>query len=202
MDFAWNRGKATANERKHGVSFAEAMTVFGDPLSLTGFDPTHSHAEERFVTMGTSAARRGSCRPRRRSADHQRPRGNASGAKGLRRWPIPLTQATPAITTCARNTTSNHCRASSAESTPPATRRGSESCGSMPTSLTRFRTRWPLTPPCDSFSRNTRGRPLGEQSGRMTMGTGEKGAKKIRASHQIWAICRKRVAFQSGHACR
>jgi uncharacterized DUF497 family protein len=58
MDFAWNRGKATANERKHGVSFAEAMTVFGDPLSLTGFDPTHSHAEERFVTMGTSAAGR------------------------------------------------------------------------------------------------------------------------------------------------
>jgi len=32
MDFAGNRGKATANERKHGVSFAEAMTVFGDPL--------------------------------------------------------------------------------------------------------------------------------------------------------------------------
>ncbi len=58
MDFAWNRGKATANEWKHGVSFAEAMTVFGDPLSLTGFDPTHSHDEERFVTMGTSAAGR------------------------------------------------------------------------------------------------------------------------------------------------
>ena len=38
MDFAWNRGKAAANERKHGVSFAEAMTGFGDPLSLTGFD--------------------------------------------------------------------------------------------------------------------------------------------------------------------
>jgi len=34
--------KAEANERKHGVSFAEAMTVLADPLSLTGFDPDHS----------------------------------------------------------------------------------------------------------------------------------------------------------------
>lgn len=58
MDFAWNRTKATANERKHGVSFREAITVFGDALSLTGYDPDHSDSEDRFITMGTSAVGR------------------------------------------------------------------------------------------------------------------------------------------------
>jgi hypothetical protein len=43
--------------------FPEAMTVFGDPLSLTAIDPEHSRADERFVTMGTfSAACYGSSR--------------------------------------------------------------------------------------------------------------------------------------------
>jgi uncharacterized DUF497 family protein len=56
MDFEWDDGKAEANEQKHGVSFAEAMTVFADPLSLTGFDPDHSHDEDRYITMGVSAA--------------------------------------------------------------------------------------------------------------------------------------------------
>ncbi|HJT77544.1 MAG TPA: BrnT family toxin [Gemmataceae bacterium] len=58
MDFEWDDAKAESNERKHGVSFAEAMTVFGDPLSLTGFDPGHSDDEDRYITMGTSAAGR------------------------------------------------------------------------------------------------------------------------------------------------
>jgi uncharacterized protein len=48
MDFEWDNPKAEANERKHGVSFAEAMTGFAaDPLSLTGFDPNHSDDEDR-----------------------------------------------------------------------------------------------------------------------------------------------------------
>lgn len=54
MDFEWDRDKAVANELKHGVTFAEAMTVFGDPLSLTGYDPDHSNDENRFITMGMS----------------------------------------------------------------------------------------------------------------------------------------------------
>jgi uncharacterized protein len=58
MDFEWDDAKAESNERKHSVSFAEAMTVFGDPLSLTGFDPGHSDEEDRYITMGTSAAGR------------------------------------------------------------------------------------------------------------------------------------------------
>ena len=31
------------------------MTVFADPLSVTGFDPKHSDDEDRFVSMGMSA---------------------------------------------------------------------------------------------------------------------------------------------------
>ncbi|MFM9059192.1 MAG: BrnT family toxin [Planctomycetaceae bacterium] len=58
MNFAWSRAKAAANEGKHGVSFHEAATVFGDALSLTAFDPDHSDDEERFITMGMPTAGR------------------------------------------------------------------------------------------------------------------------------------------------
>lgn len=54
MDFEWDEAKAEANERKHGISFSEAMTVFGDPLAVTGYDPKHADDEDRFLTMGTS----------------------------------------------------------------------------------------------------------------------------------------------------
>lgn len=54
MDFEWDDEKAAANERKHGVSFAEAMTVFGDPSAATGYDPDHSDDEDRYITMGMS----------------------------------------------------------------------------------------------------------------------------------------------------
>ncbi len=53
--FDWDLRKAQSNRAKHGVSFEEASTVFGDPLSLTITDPAHSRlAQERFVTMGSS----------------------------------------------------------------------------------------------------------------------------------------------------
>ncbi len=54
MDFEWDADKEDANDRKHGVSFPEAETVFADPLALTGYDPDHSDVEDRFVTMGSS----------------------------------------------------------------------------------------------------------------------------------------------------
>ena len=41
-NFEWDPEKAEANLRKHGVSFAEAVTVFGDPLSMNMPDPDHS----------------------------------------------------------------------------------------------------------------------------------------------------------------
>jgi uncharacterized protein len=56
--FEWDPGKAEANERKHGVRFDEASTVFGDPLSLLMPDPDHSLGEERYVLFGMSNRRR------------------------------------------------------------------------------------------------------------------------------------------------
>ena len=55
MRFDWNARKAAANQRKHGVSFDEAATVFLDSLSATGDDPDHSLDERRFVTFGVSS---------------------------------------------------------------------------------------------------------------------------------------------------
>jgi len=46
------------NLDKHGVGFAEAITVFGDPLEVTILDPDHSEDERRFLSLGLSEARR------------------------------------------------------------------------------------------------------------------------------------------------
>jgi len=56
--FEWDPNKAAANLRKHGVSFDEAITAFGDPLSILLPDPGHSLGEERYVVLGTSNAGR------------------------------------------------------------------------------------------------------------------------------------------------
>ena len=56
--FEWDKRKAASNYRKHGVSFEEAATAFGDRLSLTIPDPDHSQQEERFILIGLSAAGR------------------------------------------------------------------------------------------------------------------------------------------------
>lgn len=52
--FEWDPEKAERNVTKHGVSFAEAVTVFGDPLALTITDRPHSLGEERFAIFGRS----------------------------------------------------------------------------------------------------------------------------------------------------
>ena len=58
LNFQWDENKARTNLEKHGVSFAEAATVFGDALSLTIPDPTHSQREERFIILGMSHQRK------------------------------------------------------------------------------------------------------------------------------------------------
>ncbi len=58
MEFEWDPDKASENERKHGVSFEEAATAFGDPLSLAIRDPDHSDDEFRFILVGESYAGR------------------------------------------------------------------------------------------------------------------------------------------------
>ncbi|MCF7993396.1 MAG: BrnT family toxin [Chromatiaceae bacterium] len=52
MKLEWDARKAAFNLRKHGVSFEEAGTVFGDPMALTFDDPDHSIGEMRFLTFG------------------------------------------------------------------------------------------------------------------------------------------------------
>ena len=58
MQFEWDPQKAASNLSKHGVSFEEASTVFGDPLALTIDDPDHSADEARFVTLGHTRQQR------------------------------------------------------------------------------------------------------------------------------------------------
>ena len=57
-EFEWDPIKAATNLEKHGVSFAEAVTVFFDPLSITIPDPLHSQHENRFVITGLSYQQR------------------------------------------------------------------------------------------------------------------------------------------------
>ena len=56
--FEWNGDKAKKNFKKYKVSFEKGSTIFGDPLSVTIDDPTHSQQEERFVTVGQSVKHR------------------------------------------------------------------------------------------------------------------------------------------------
>lgn len=58
MQFEWDPEKAAANPAKHGASFEEATSVFGDPLATTISDPDHSVGEERFLTTGVSIEQR------------------------------------------------------------------------------------------------------------------------------------------------
>lgn len=58
MIFEWDPRKSATNLRKHGVSFAEAGTVFGDELAITVPDPDHSDQEDRFITIGWSKLHR------------------------------------------------------------------------------------------------------------------------------------------------
>jgi uncharacterized DUF497 family protein len=53
--FTWDARKATANLRKHGVSFEEAETAFGDKLGAYYPDALH---ESRFILLGYSRRHR------------------------------------------------------------------------------------------------------------------------------------------------
>ena len=58
MKFEWDPAKDEANQRKHGVSFEEAATVFGDRSALSWEDPEHSQGEYRSFTLGYTERRR------------------------------------------------------------------------------------------------------------------------------------------------
>jgi hypothetical protein len=56
FEFDWDPAKAESNRRKHGVSFEDAMGVFGDPLALSLMDNDSGQGEERWVTIGRNPA--------------------------------------------------------------------------------------------------------------------------------------------------
>ena len=56
--FQWDPRKARANVSKHGVTFEEASSAFGDPLSLTIADPDHSAGENRYILIGMTYSQR------------------------------------------------------------------------------------------------------------------------------------------------
>ena len=54
--FDWDKEKNIANQRKHGISFEEAQSVFVDENALMIYDPDHSGNEDRFILLGLSAS--------------------------------------------------------------------------------------------------------------------------------------------------
>jgi uncharacterized DUF497 family protein len=54
MMFEWDKSKATANLKKHGVSFEEAKSVFDNVLAVIFDDEAHSVGEKREIIIGHS----------------------------------------------------------------------------------------------------------------------------------------------------
>jgi uncharacterized protein len=53
--FEWDSAKDRRNQRRHGVSFPEARTVFLDENGILIHDPDHSEKEDRYLLLGMSA---------------------------------------------------------------------------------------------------------------------------------------------------
>jgi len=58
LRFEWDERKASANAKKHGVTFEEARSVFVDERAKLIDDPDHSEDEDRFVLLGLSSSLR------------------------------------------------------------------------------------------------------------------------------------------------
>ncbi|MBU1344404.1 MAG: BrnT family toxin [Proteobacteria bacterium] len=54
ITFEWDNVKNESNQKKHGVSFEEAQTVFFDESAIQFEDPDHSIDEDRFLLLGFS----------------------------------------------------------------------------------------------------------------------------------------------------
>lgn len=54
LRFEWDEAKNRVNQRKHGISFEEARTVFFDENAIRFYDPDHSANEDRFLLLGLS----------------------------------------------------------------------------------------------------------------------------------------------------
>jgi uncharacterized DUF497 family protein len=54
ITFEWDQAKAASNQKKHGVSFEEARSVFYDEFAVQFFDEENSESEDRFLMLGLS----------------------------------------------------------------------------------------------------------------------------------------------------
>ena len=54
LRFEWDEEKNRENQRKHGISFAEAQTIFFDENAVEFYDDEHSEWEDRFLLLGIS----------------------------------------------------------------------------------------------------------------------------------------------------
>lgn len=54
IEFEWNPAKAASNQKKHGVSFEEAKSIFYDEFAIQFFDGENPEAEDRFLMLGLS----------------------------------------------------------------------------------------------------------------------------------------------------
>jgi len=58
VDFEWDDAKDVLNQRKHGLSFAEARRLFESGVNyLELFDAEHSESEDRFIAIGPVGSR-------------------------------------------------------------------------------------------------------------------------------------------------
>lgn len=80
--FEWDTRKAASNARKHGVTFDEACTVFGDPLAPGSFRRRATIPASRDVES-SSAAGGGSCGATATNALDLGAAGNSEGAAHL-----------------------------------------------------------------------------------------------------------------------
>ncbi len=55
MDYHWNNDKAQRNQQKHGIRFADAVSVFQDEAAITIEDTVHSEDEDWYITIGIDA---------------------------------------------------------------------------------------------------------------------------------------------------
>ena len=58
IKFEWDAAKAKSNLKKHGVSFAEAESVFYDEFAIQFFDEDNAELEDRFLMLGFSSESR------------------------------------------------------------------------------------------------------------------------------------------------
>ncbi|MGF1673859.1 MAG: BrnT family toxin [Rivularia sp. (in: cyanobacteria)] len=56
MEYEWDANKAQSNRQKHGIDFADAVSVFGDNFAITVIDEHPD--EQRFATIGMDAMSR------------------------------------------------------------------------------------------------------------------------------------------------